>query len=243
MDSGDTSPVILHSSTRAAISAVLAVTLFALLWDVSKPLLAAITFFGSVALFVSEFGNSRTRIGRYVAKASTALMFVLCAYAVVITVYPQFALSSTTVASWLVSHGVGWLALFSLAPKWRERFIGALMLYALIVVWTSGVPIFKRLHEQAVERATSPTVRVTLPLTIEVPRAMVTGGGRRVEWRRVILWTIIFTSMAALAFHGGLVKTSALFIFLALLMLFVSLFIVWNTHRRKKMKTPIEPAR
>lgn len=150
MDSEDTAKVLLPSWTRAAITAVLAVTLFALLWDVSKPLLAAITLFGSIALFMSEFGNGLGRVGHYIAKVSAFLMFVLCAYAVVIAVYPRFAISPIAVASWLV-HDVGWLAVFSLTPKWRERFVGALMFYALIVVWTSGVPILKRLHERAVE--------------------------------------------------------------------------------------------
>lgn len=231
MDSGDTSQVFLHPKIRAAIEGVLAVTLFVLLWDAYKPLLAAVTFFGLTALFVSEFGNGLNRVRRYIAKVSTFLMFVLCVYGVVIAVYPNFAISPVTVASWLVSHGAGWLALFSLAPKWQERFIGALMLYALIVAWTSGVPILRRRMQRVVEEAKSPTVWVTIPQHIEVPREW---AKTSVNWRRVISTTIIFASMAALAFHGGLVKTSALFLFLALLLLFAPLFVTWDKHRRNK---------
>ena len=69
--------------------------MIALLWDVSKPLLAAITAFGATALLVAEFGRGPLLIQRYelglfavIAKLAALLTFIFCLLAVGLIIYP-----------------------------------------------------------------------------------------------------------------------------------------------------------
>jgi hypothetical protein len=80
---------VLQPRTRAAIGALMGVTMFALLWDVSKPLLVAITTFGSIALFASEFGHGYIQIRKYTARAAALVTFILCAYGSLLALSPD----------------------------------------------------------------------------------------------------------------------------------------------------------
>jgi hypothetical protein len=138
----------------------------------------------------------------------------------------------TTVASvlWVLSYVLPVTSLFAMfLAKWQDRFIGAFMAYAFMIVCILGRQILKQTAERGREQATSPTIRVTIPVTFDMPRGM---SKMRVKWDRVIQWTVIFATMAALAFYGGLVKTSALFICLALFVLLGA----WQTYRENKDK-------
>lgn len=77
--------------TTRVLALLVEAALFALLWDVSKPLLIAITCCGAFALLASEVALGPPRLRRYVVAISASVTFILCGYAAFILSFPDAA--------------------------------------------------------------------------------------------------------------------------------------------------------